>query len=112
MGRDVLPTRVGWEPGALTNKVATVAHIAPEQHFVALAYDGRAIVVQDSWQGPGATGSWFDAPQAPFGDATLQWAGVFASFSVIAAVCRFEPRLSTQHAGAAARDEMWHGGRQ
>ena len=68
-GRGVLPTCIGWEPGALTDKVATVAFIAPEQHF---AYDGGPIVVRDSWHGPDATGLRFDARRAAFGDETLR----------------------------------------
>ena len=71
-GHGVLPTGVGWEPGALTDKVATVTHIAPEQHFMVFAYDDGAIVLRDSWHGPGATGSRFDARWPPFGDATLR----------------------------------------
>ena len=79
-GRFTLPAGIGWDPGTLTNKVAAVAHIAPEQHFVALAYAGGAIVVRDSWHGAGATGARFDARRAAYGDATLCCAGVFASF--------------------------------
>ena len=79
-GRGVLPTCIGWERGALTDRVATVAFIAPEQHFVAFVYDGGLIVVRDSWHGPDATGPRFDAWRSAFGDATLRWAGVFASF--------------------------------
>lgn len=79
-GRCTLPAGIGWDPGTLTSKVATVAHIAPEQHFVAFAYAGGAIVVRDSWHGAGATGARFDARGAAYGEATLRWAGVFASF--------------------------------
>ena len=79
-GRCTLPAGIGWDPGMLTGKVATVAHIAPEQHFSAFAYAGGAIVVRDSWHGAGATGARFDARRAAYSDATLCWAGVFASF--------------------------------
>ena len=48
--------------------------------FVAFAYNGGPIMVRDSWHGPDVTGSRFDARRAAFGDATLRWAGVFASF--------------------------------
>ena len=79
-GRCTLPAGIGWDPSTLTSKVATVAHIAPEQHFVAFAYAGGAIVARDSWHGAGATGARFDARRAAYGDATLRWASVFASF--------------------------------
>ena len=79
-GRCTLPAGIGWDPGTLTSKVAAVAHIAPEQHFVAFAYAGGAIVVRDGWHGAGATGARFDARRAAYGDATLRCAGVFVSF--------------------------------
>ena len=79
-GRCTLPAGMGQEPGTLTGKVAMVAHIAPEQHFVAFAYAGGAIVMRDSWHGAGATGARFDARRAAYGEATLRWAGVFDSF--------------------------------
>ena len=71
-GHGVLPACIGWEPGALTDKVTTVACIAPEQHFVAFAYNGGPIMGRDNWHGPDVAGSRFDARLAAFGDATLR----------------------------------------
>ena len=46
-GHSTPPVGIGWNPRTLTSKVATVAHIAPGQHFVAFTYADRAIVMRD-----------------------------------------------------------------
>ena len=96
-GRGSVPPATLWDPAALTSRVATVARISPDEHFVALSYDGGTITIRDSWEGDVGANPRFDARRAPYGPSTLRWAGVFGSFLrhhcglPVQAVARYEP---------------------
>lgn len=96
-GRGSVPPATLWDPTALTSRVATVARISPDEHFVQFSYDGGTIVIRDSWEGDVGANPRFDARRAPYGPSTLRWAGVFASFLrhhcglPVQAVARYEP---------------------